>query len=291
MLAIYKKEIKSYFISFIGYVFLIFFWLSIALFFSIYNVGSQIGSISYALDNSLIVFLILIPIVTMRLFSQETRERTDQLLYTAPVSVAQIVLGKFFAAISLFLIGMASISFFPIVLFSVGALPVAETIGVFVGFAFLTSCLISVGIFVSSMTSSQISAAISTFGSLFLIFMADSLADLAPKDGFSALMALLFAALIVAFLVYLNLKSFFVSGILLLVSCAAILAAYYFNVTGETNGFENLPLKIISWFSLVSRFQNFAGGIFNASDMIYYISFSAMFLFLTIHRVEKRRWS
>jgi ABC-2 type transport system permease protein len=287
MLAIYKKEMKSYFISFIGYVFLIFFWLSIALFFSIVNIGNQIGSMSYALDNSLIVFLILIPVVTMRLFSQETRERTDQLLYTAPVGVAQIVLAKFFAAVSLFLIGMTLISIFPIVLFYAEALPVAETIGVYVGFVFLISCLISIGVFVSSMTQSQISAAIATFGSLFLVFMADSLADLAPKDSFSAMMTLLFAALIVAFLVYLNLKSYFISGILLLVSCAGIYAAYYYN----KNGFENLPMRIISWFSLVSRFQNFAGGIFNASDMIYYISFSAMFLFLTVHHIEKRRWS
>ena len=287
MLAIYKKEMKSYFISFIGYVFLIFFWLSIALFFSIVNINNNIGSMSYALDNSLIVFLVLIPVVTMRLFSQEARERTDQLLYTAPVGVAQIVLAKFFAAVTLFLIGMAIISVFPVVLFSVGALPVAETIGVYVGFVFLISCLISIGIFVSSMTQSQVSAAIATFGSLFLVFMADSLADLAPKDSFSAMMALLFVALIVSVLVYLNLKSFFVSGVLLLVLCAGIFAAYYYN----KNGFENLPMRIISWFSLVSRFQNFAGGIFNASDMIYYISFSAMFLFLTVHHIEKRRWS
>jgi ABC-2 type transport system permease protein len=268
-------------------VFLIFFWLSIALFFSMINITNQIGSMSYSLDNSLIVFLILIPVVTMRLFSQETRERTDQLLYTAPVSVAQIVLAKFFAAVSLFLIGMAIISIFPILLFSVGALPVAETIGLYVGFVFLISCLISIGVFVSSMTSSQVSAAISTFGSLFLVFMADSLAELAPQDSFSAMMILLFVALIVAFLVYLNLKNYFVSAVLLLVMCAGIFIAYYFNKTG----FENLPFRIISWFSLVSRFQNFAGGIFNASDMIYYISFSATFLFLTTHNIEKRRWS
>ncbi|MDF2950626.1 MAG: putative rane protein, partial [Anaerocolumna sp.] len=115
MLAIYKKELKSYFTSMTGYVFIAFFLIIIGIFFVIYNLLNQLANFEYVLSDVSFIFVILVPILTMRLMAEEKKQKTDQLLLTSPVPVSHIILGKFLAVITVYFISIAIISFYPLI--------------------------------------------------------------------------------------------------------------------------------------------------------------------------------
>ncbi|MCC8097897.1 MAG: ABC transporter permease [Eubacterium sp.] len=194
MTAIYKKELRTYFNTLTGYIFLGFFVAITGIYFMINNMST--GSLNYAdtLAGSLMLFWILIPVLTMRLFAEEARQKTDQLLFTSPVSVWGVVLGKFFAAVSLFAVGVIITGIFPFILSRLGTIAVEETINVMFGYLILGCALISVGIFISSLTDNQIVAAVATFAALFVLFMIDSFTAEMP---ISAVSSLVFAGIVI----------------------------------------------------------------------------------------------
>lgn len=104
MTAIYKRELKSYFNSMTGYVFIAFFTAFMGIYFMAYNLYSGYPYFSYALNSTMTILLIAVPVLTMKSFAEDKKTKTDQLLLTAPVSVTQIVLGKYFAMVTVFLI-------------------------------------------------------------------------------------------------------------------------------------------------------------------------------------------
>ena len=182
MSAVFKKEIRTYFTTMSGYVFLGFFVLINAYFFSRFNVGEGSPDYSGTLTYTFSMFLILIPVLTMRLFAEEVRQKTDQLLYTSPISIWKIVFGKFFAAASLFLFGTVIIALFPIILNYYGDVNFIQTFGCFLGYFLLGASLIAVGLFISVLTDNQIIAAVGTFAAVFFILMMDSVIMSMPVE-------------------------------------------------------------------------------------------------------------
>ena len=176
MKAIFKKELKSYFMSPLGYVFMGVFILINAFFFINGPVAYGVADVSSLFSNVNVIFLFLISLLTMRLLSEEKNKKTDQLLLTAPVSVTEIVLGKYFAAFCVFLITLAVSMVFPITLFIFGDPPLAECIGGYFGFVLMWGALIAVGVFVSSLTENQMISAVFTFAALLLISYLDYIA-------------------------------------------------------------------------------------------------------------------
>lgn len=286
MYPIFKKEMKAYFTSMTGYIFLGFFVLLTAVFFFIINIYN--GSTSYmaVLSNTIMMFLILIPTITMRLFADERRQKTDQLLFTSPITITQIVLGKFLAALCLFVIGMGITMLFPFIISRYGNLPVAETIGVVVGYLLMVAAFISIGVFVSALTESQTVAAVGTFAALFLFYIMDGIASSMPTSRISSVIFLAGIAILIAFIIYDSTKNIFASIIFALLCFGGIGIAYF---TNELL-FDGVIGKILLWFSLLSRFDNFSAGIFDLGDIIYYLSFSFVFVYMTINVIEKRRW-
>ncbi|MBQ4363637.1 MAG: ABC transporter permease [Oscillospiraceae bacterium] len=177
MFAIYKREMKAYFTSPIAYIFLAVFYFITGYAFSVLNLGSATTSLSGAFGMVFTVILILLPLLTMRLMADEKKQKTEQCLLTAPVDLTSIVMGKFFAALSVFIMGMFIYVIYVIVLKSLaGSVAMSEVLGNMLGLLLLGASFISIGIFVSSLTEVQIVAAIVSFVINFVLYMCDIVA-------------------------------------------------------------------------------------------------------------------
>ncbi len=176
MKAIFSKEFKSYFLSPIGYIFTAVFMILASMFFLNGSLMYRIADISVIFSNINIVYLFLVSILTMRSFSEERNKKTDQLLLTAPCSIGEIVVGKYLAAMATLGVTVVISFVFPIVLCMFGNPPISEIIGSYVGFVLLWGAFIAIGIFISSLTESQMISAVFTFGVLLLVYFMDDIA-------------------------------------------------------------------------------------------------------------------
>lgn len=177
MKAIFNREFKSYFTSMLGYVFLTIFLLLTGAMFYIINLYRATSSMTGFFLNINVWAVFLLPMLTMRMFSEDRKLKTDQLLLTAPISVREMVLGKYFAAVCVLLTGVAVTILYPVIVGLFGALPLAETVSCYIGFILLCMSVIAIGSFMSSLTESQIVAAISTYGILIILMFLGNVAS------------------------------------------------------------------------------------------------------------------
>jgi len=287
MIAIIKKEMRNYFNHITGYVFLFFYTVLSAIFFIMTNVLQLSAEYFHTLINSTIIFMLMIPMLTMRLFSEEFSQKTDQLLYTAPITTSSIVLGKFFAACLMLLIGLAITFIFPYLISPYGQLPLNRIIGTYIGFYLMGCAFISIGILVSVSTHSQIVAAIGSFAMIFTFFMMGPLILAIPATREAGIIFASIVSIALGYIFYSSTKSAWASGGFL----AALLSALGILYVVSPGFYDGLAIRSLQWVSLVSRFQSFSLGILDVADVIYYITFSILFCFFAITVIEKRRWA
>lgn len=287
MLAIIKREFKAYFSSPTGFVFMGFFLLLTGFFFVMTNVLQASPDYNAVLGSITFVFLIVVPVLTMRLISEETKQKTDQLLLTSPLGISKIVLGKYFAAVGVFLLTLLVTALYPVFLSFFGTIGVWEILGGYIGFFLLGSSFIAVGLFVSSLTDNQVVAAIVTFVSLLLMWLIDWIQQGIPVDRVSGIVFAGLLALGAAAFVYFTTRTLFVSIAVLAVGSGVVTGMYFLNPIV----FDGLIVRVLDWFSLLARYGDFAMGVLSISPIVYYITFCAIFVFLTIRVIEKRRWS
>jgi len=254
MLAVFKRELRNYFLTPTGYVFLSIFLLLSGIFFTTGNLLS--GNTRYIgfLGSILFIFLLIVPVLTMRLLSDEKRLKTDQLLLTCPVKISAIVVGKFLAATVFFSIGLAVTLLYALIIVIHGDLDVAETIGAYIGFILAGGAFISVGLFISGLTENQVVAAISTFAALLVIWLIDWVQQAVPSDLTSNL---IFTGAVIAALalwLYLSTRNRIVAAAAGLAGALGILLLYLFS----RESLIGLMGKTLSWFSLLERYQSFS---------------------------------
>jgi ABC-2 type transport system permease protein len=287
MLAIIKKEFLSYFKSMTGYIFMGSLLFFVGLFFVMNNLLAMSPEYNGVLSNITFVFLLVVPILTMRLMAEEARQKTDQLLLTSPISLTKIVLGKYLGAVSVLLLTLIITWLYPIILSTMGKVNWPEVIGGYIGFFLFGSALIAVGLFISSITDNQVIAAVVTFTALLLFWFLDAIINGLPTNRTSGIIFAGALVAAVAFLFYIAAKNLYVSIGILIVGALGLLAGYLF----KPDLYVGLIGKTLNWFSLLSRYQDFSMGILNLSPIIYYISFSSVFVYLTVRMLEKKRWS
>ncbi|MBE6602623.1 MAG: ABC transporter [Ruminococcaceae bacterium] len=255
MLAIYRKEMRSYFINPIGYIYLGVFLVFSALLCCYTTIISSSYDTAPYFTYLILTFIILIPILTMRLFAEERKLRTEQLLLTAPVTITGMVLGKYFAALTLYVSGIliSCINFVPLYIIGhaesngntysqthIGPIT-GEIVGSVIAVILLGAALIAIGTLISALTENQLSAAVITIG-------------------------------VVALMLLLNV----------------------FNALTDKNGqplIDSYPIRfVLSWVSIMGRFAAFTNGFFDYAALLYYASLAFIFLFLTVRVYEKRRW-
>ena len=231
--AIYKRELKSYFTSPIGYVVLAIFFVFAGLFFTIiFQQGSP--DLSPLFSSMFMIVLFIIPILTMRIFSDEKRQKTDQLLYTSPVKLSGIVMGKYLAALTVFGIGVGITILYQVIIAFFITPDWMVYLGNLLGMLLLAASLIAVGMFISALTESQLVAAVGSFAVSLILWLMDSLAQM-------------------------------------------------INVSFVT--------KAISWVSFNGRYEAFTTGTLDYSNIVFFLSFAAIFIFLTVRVLDRKRWA
>lgn len=287
MAAIFKKEFKSYFTNMTGYVFIAFILLITGIFAFATNFTQGYPNFEYSLGSISFTFLFVVPILTMRVLAEEKRQRTDQLLYSLPMSVTEIVIGKYLAMVAVFLIPVFIMSFYPLILSFYGTVYLTAAYGAIFGFFLLGATLIAVGMFMSSLTESQIISAVVSFGVLLLIYLMTSLSTLIPTAAFASYIGFVVVILAFAGIVYYMTKNYWAAFITAAV-CEIVLSVVY--VTNSSI-FEGAFAKVLTWLSFYERLDNFIYGIFDLTSVVFYLTVIAVFVFFTVQSVEKRRWS
>lgn len=288
MTAVYKRELRTYFQSMTGPVFIAFLLAFTGIYFVAYNLSAGYPYFSYTLSGSLIVFLVGIPLITMRSFSEERRSRTDQLLLTAPVSLFRIVMGKYLAMITVIAIPNVIFCIYPLIIRSQGtAYLTVDYISIFV--FFLLGCVYAaIGMFNSALTESQMIAFISTFGILLVLYLWDGILSLLPSSAISGLAGVVVILAAVVFYIYHMTDNITLAGIIGVAGTAAAVILYIL----RPGLFENLLSTLLGRLALANVFTDItANSIVDVTGIVLYLSIIAVFVFLTVQTVQKRRWS
>lgn len=239
MLAIWKREVQNYFLTPIGYVFMGVFLLCGGVFFFLSNIASSSSSLETLFGNMIYLFMLVMPILTMRLLSEEKRTKSDQLLLTSPLSIGQIVVGKFLAAATVLFATMVVMLIYVVIICCYSTPYPGMIVSNYLGFFLVGCCYVSIGVLMSALTENQVSAAVLTFGANLLLQILESLSS---------------------------------------------------SLTIPTLGFINLN-TVLSWMSLYKRYYDFTAGILSFANVLYYVSFCFVILFLAVRVIDKRRWS
>ncbi len=287
MTAIYKKELRGLLTSVIGFVFMAFLLVVCGIYFTAYNLQGLYPRFAYTLDAVFFVFLIAVPILTMRVFAEERKQKTDQLLLTSPVSVTQIVLGKFLAVATIYLIPVLILSLYPLIMAQFGTIYFAETYTAVLGFFLMGCSFLAIGVFLSSLTESQIIAAVLTFLVLFVCYVINGIAAFFPETASGSFYILLVLILLLAALIYLMIKNIWISVLCGVAAEAAAVIVYVVNA----GVYEGLIQKILNIFDISAHYSEFYSGILDVSGIVYFLSVIGICLFLTVQTIQKRRWS
>ena len=235
MIAIYKRELKSYFLTAMGYVFLTIFMIILGMLFFFNNVTNNSADLqSYYSAVDPLYLIIFTVILTMRLMTDDKRNRTEVLLLTSPVSAAGIVMGKFLAALSVYAIGVFSTIIYALYTMIYAEINLIVVLGGMLGLLLYGALFIAIGTFISSLTDSQVVAAIATFCSLFFLYLAESFIGYIPNT--------------------------------------TVTDALY-------------------WMALDSKYTQISQGLLSIGHLVYFLSLTFLFLFLTVRVLEKKRWA
>lgn len=234
MTAILRRELSSYFASPIGYIYLSVFYIFAGFYFFAASLMQNSTDISPVFNSMFTIVLFLIPILTMRLLSEDKKYRTDQALLTAPISLTGLVLGKFLAAVMVFLLGLAVTLVYAVIVAVFAPPNWALIFGNFTALLLLGMALISIGMFISALTENQVIAATGGFAAGLTLIIIDSMGSIITNPVLQ---------------------------------------------------------KFIKGISFFTRYSNFTVGIYDFSNVVFFLSVCVIFVFLTVRVLEKRRWS
>ena len=287
MIAIFKREFKSYFINLSGYVFIGVLWLFSGIFSTIFNFMYQSANYEYVLGNLTTVLMLIVPILTMRSIAEDKRTKTDMLLYSLPLSAVEVVLGKYFAMLAVWGVACLGMGLTPIIIGMFGEVNFTSAYGALLGFFLLGGALIAVCTFVSSLTENQLIAAIGGIASSLGLYLLGSLVGMLPASAIASLICFIAVAAALTAIVYYLTRNYIMMGAVGVLTVAPLIVAYLIN----SSIFESAFPKTVEYLALFDRYNNFLGGIFDVGAVVYYVSFVVFFIFLTVQSFDKRRWS
>jgi len=288
MSAIFKREFQSYFSSMIGYIFVAFITAFSGLYFMIYNLFVGYSSYAFAIVNLATIFVFAVPILTMRSFAEDRKQKTDQMLLTYPVSVPSIVFGKYFSIMAVTAIPLVISCICPIIITILGEGKLLTDYCTIFALFCMASMFVSIGMFISSLTENQIVAAIVSLVVLFFIYMIDAIAGYIPQTDIASLIGFIVVIALIAIAVRCSTKN---NGLTIIIAviCIAILALVY---AFTPNTFAGSFNSVLSTFSIMGVLENFAMySVFDFKGIFFFLSMSAMFLILTIQSIQRRRWN
>ena len=287
MTAIYKRELKSYLTSMVGYLFIFFVLVLTGIYFSAYQLSAAYPKFETTLSAVTFVFLIGVPILTMRVLAEERKQKTDQLLLTAPVSVGNIVTGKYLALVTVYAIPILVLCTYPLIMSKFGTVDFGTAYTAILGFFLLGCANIAIGVFMSALTESQVIAAVLTFVLLFAFYMMNGISSFFSKTSMSTCVTFGLLILAAAIIVYTMIKNVLISAAVGVIGEVALVIVYLV----KSSIFEGGIQKVLDIFNLSGHFDNFTNNIFDIKGIVYFLSVIAVCLFLTMQSILKRRWN
>ena len=245
MMAIFRRELSSYFKGILGYLFTAFVLIFAGIYTMAYNLSGAYANFEYTLSAIAFIYLIGVPILSMRTLAEERRQKTDQLLYALPIRLSDVVLGKYLAMLTVLAVPTLVMALYP-----VAAASVTQVV-------------------------------------VLLLYFMSGLADFVSSDASSSLLALVLLALVFALALWMLSKNPIVAALTALVAVGVLLGWYAF----DSSACEGLFGQIMTQLSVFDRFYTVVDGMFDLTAVVYDVSMSAVFLFLSVQALEKRRWS
>ena len=285
MNAIYRKEIRLYRITMIGYVFAAFILAAVGIYFSYINLNLSSPKFEAVFQNIQFVFLVFVPILTMRVLAEEQKQKTDQLLLTLPLKLWQIILGKYLALVTVYGLPMLIICTYPLILARYGRVNFPAAYLAILGFFLLGCADIAIGVLASSLTENPVIAAVISFGTLLFFYLAGTISRMVPNTAKASLTAFILVLLLVGLLLYDLTRSWILVLLTVGVGTGCIWMFFILNRPLLEGSFQ----RFLRLFYLNSRLDGFFVGILDIPAILYYVSVIILALFLTGQVLAKRR--
>lgn len=287
MTAVLKHELKSYFHSLTAYVFGGFLLAFVGIGAMLYNIQAAVSNFEFVLSFGSLVFVVIVPILTMRVIAEERKQKTDQLLYALPITTTQVIVGKYLALLTVYLLPLCIVALYPLIFAQFGDVYLLTSYGSILAFFVMGAALIALGVFISSLTDNQGFAAGIGIAVILLNYYSVSLSEYVSSTAFGAAVALCVIILALgAVIKYLTKAENLAYGV-----CFVLIAAVAVICFVDSTKFEGLLPSIMTKLSLFNRFNVFVNGVFDMTAIVYYATVIVFFLFLSVQSLEKRRYN
>lgn len=287
MIAVLKHELRLYFRSLTAYVFGAFLLAFIGIGSMLYNLQAAVSNFEYVLSFGCLIFVVIVPILTMRVLAEERKQKTDQLLYSLPVTTTQVIIGKYLSLLIVYLIPLCIISFYPLIFSQFGDVYLPTSYGSIAAFFLMGGALLALGLFISSLTDNQGFAAGIGIAVILLNYYSVSISESVSSTSFGSVIAICVLIFILGAVIRYLTKNDLLAYGTGLVLIIATMGAYYV----EPEEFEGLLPAVVENLSLFERFYSFVNGVFDMTAIVYYVTFAVFFLFLSVQSMEKRRYN
>ena len=287
MIAVLKHELRNYFHSLTAYVFGAFLLVFVGIGAMLYNLQAAVSNFEFVLSFSSLVFVVIVPILTMRVIAEERKQKTDQLLYSLPISTTEVVIGKYLALLVLYFIPLCVIATYPLIFSQYGDVYLLTSYGSLIAFFIMGAALIAMGVFISSLTENQGFAAGIGIAAILLNYFSVSLAEYVSATAIGSAIAIFVLAALLGWVIYHLTRNENIAYGISLVLMAITVIMYFVDGTK----FEGLLPDIMKKLSLFDRLDTFVNGVFDMTAIIYFVSVIVFFLFLSVQSLEKRRYN
>ena len=286
--AVYRKELRSYFSNMSGYIPIALILMMTGIFVKLYSLNYGYPQMEVALPNVTLVLLFAIPILAMRSFAEERRQKTDILLYSLPVTTGQIVAGKYFAMMTVLAVPCGIMLLVPFLMSMYGKVNLLMSICAIVAFYLLCAAMTAICMFMSSLTESQIIAAVISFITLLCLYASSMISEAIPTTPVASFISVTVMICLAGLIVYLFTKNYWIAfGVAVAGEIVAL--AFYLK---DSSLYTGLAQKIISAISIFNRIDAFVTDqLFDMTAVVYYISIAFAFCFLTAQVVDRRRYN
>ena len=287
MIAILKHELRSYFRSLTAYIFGAFLLAFVGFGALLYNIQAAVSNFEFVLNFCSLIFVVIVPILTMRVLAEERKQKTDQLLYSLPITTTQVILGKYLALLVVYLIPLIIISIYPLIFRRYGDVYLLTAYGSLIAFFLMGAALIAIGVFISSLTDNQGFAAGIGIAVILLNYYSVSLSEYVSATAMGSVIALCVIILVAGAVINHLTRNENLAYGFCIVAILAVGIVFFF----KAESFEGLLPDIMSKLSLFERFTTFVNGAFDLTAVVYYLSVAGLFLFLSVQSMEKRRYN
>lgn len=287
MIAVLKHELSSYFHSLTAYVFGAFLLVFVGISSMFYNLQQAVANFEYVLASVLLIFVGIVPILTMRVIAEERKQKTDQLLYSLPITATDIIVGKYLALLAVYCVPLLIVCIYPLIFSRYGDVYLLTSYGSIAAFFVLGAALIAVGMFISSLTENQGFAAGIIVPVILVNYYSVTLADYISSSSIGSMIALYALVLAAGLIIKILTKNETLAYGVGIMGVAGIMITYF----ADRTAFEGLLPNIMKQLSLFERFYSFVNGVFDMTAIVFYLTVVIFFLFLSVQSLEKRRYN